>query len=193
MDFLRSLLLPIRETVAPAPLPWRVMLTLGPLILLALWLGPSLFHLAARVAVWVLERILLGLALLEYQAVRRLRQRRRRPPQLLHTLEGGMVRLIESGRRVGAASSEHLVKRLVRLSLVVLAVIPILSWYLAPKTEPGTWTRSRLDRGIALTAAIDVWVVTGSWPDRQRQPPRSKAESKPGERPVRRPPAKPRP
>lgn len=179
----RFLLQPLQEAASSLPLPWRVALTLGPPLVLALLLGPRLLGLVLRLLSGMLESLGRGYAWVEYQVLRLVRRFGQQPWALVGVLDDGIEAAIVRGtRKTAAIARSPLLRRAIRLTLLGLTAIPLLCWYLAPKVEPGTQLQSKLAQGVAWTISFDSWVRTGTWPQPSQnastKKPRHKAPSK---------------
>lgn len=170
----RFLLQPLQEALSSLPLPWRVALTLAPLLLLALVAVPRLFRLALELIARTLEWFVRGYGWAEYRLVRLFRRSDHQLWGVVGAIDDGMEALAVRGtKRIKALGHSKLLGRMLRYTVVGIAVLPLLCWYVAPKVEPGTELRSRLRQGVAWTASFDTWVRTGTWPQ-----PREKAAAK---------------
>jgi hypothetical protein len=170
----RLLLEPLQGASSSVPLPWRVALTVGPVLLLALLLLPRLLRVTMEALSRVVEWLGGGYAWIEYQIVRPIRRFGHQPWWLVYVLDGGIealiVRLVPRMRAIARSS---LLRRAIRTTVVAAAAIPLLCWYLAPKVEPRSELRTTLRQGIVWTTSFDAWVRTGTWPQ-----PRDKASAK---------------
>jgi hypothetical protein len=170
----RSLFQPLQEALSSLSLPWRVALTLAPLLLLALVAVPRLFRLALELVARALEWLVRGYAWAEYRLVRLVRRSDHQLWGVVGALDDGMEALAVRGpKRIKALGHSKLLGRVLRSTVVCIAVLPLLCWYVTPKVEPGTELRSRLRQGVAWTASFDIWVRTGTWPQ-----PREKVAAK---------------
>jgi hypothetical protein len=170
----RFLFQPLQEASSSLPLPWRVALTLGPLLLLALVVVPRLFRLALGLVARGLGALVRGYGWAEYRLVRLIRRSGRQLWGVVGAIDDGMEALAVGGtRRIRNVGHSKLLGRAFRATLLVIAVLPLVCWYAAPKVDPGTDLRHRLRQGVVWTASFDVWVRTGTWP-----PPREKVAAK---------------
>jgi hypothetical protein len=170
----RFLLQPLQEAASSLPLPWRVALTLGPLLLLALVVVPRLFRLVLELAARAVGSLVRGYGWAEYRLVRPIRRSGRQLWGVVGAVDDGMEALAVGGtRRIRKMGHSKLLGRAFRTTLLAVAVLPLICWYAAPKVDPGTELRGRLRQGVAWTASFDVWVRTGTWPQ-----PREKVAAK---------------
>lgn len=170
----RFLLEPLQGASSSVPLPWRVALTVGPVLLLALLLLPRLLGLTIEALSRAVEWLGSGYAWIEYRIVRSIRRYGHQPWSLVYVLDDGIEALIvQLVQRTRAIARSSLLRRAIRTTVVAVAAIPLLCWHLAPKVEPGSELRTTLRQGVVWTTSFDAWVRTGTWPQ-----PRDKASAK---------------
>jgi hypothetical protein len=173
------LLEPLQDLSSSVPMPWRVAIVLGPPLLLALLLVPRLLRLLLELLSVAIGGLGRGYAWVEYQLVRLLRRLGQQPWSLVGTLDDGVERVVlRTSRATRDTARSPLLRKVVRTTLFVLAALPLLCWYAAPKIEPGTGLRTSVAHGVIWTSSFDAWVRTGTWPDPHKKP-RPKPKAKP--------------
>jgi hypothetical protein len=174
----RFVLEPLQDLSSSVPMPWRVAIVLGPPLLLALLLVPRLLRLLLELLSVALDGLGRGYAWVEYQLVRLVRRLGHQPWSLVSALGDGVEQVVlRSTRVIRETARSRLLRKAIRTTLLVLAAVPLLCWYVAPKIEPGSGLRTTLGQGVRWTSSFDAWVRTGTWPH-----PRHKARAKPTKR-----------
>jgi hypothetical protein len=174
----RFVLEPLQDLSSSVPMPWRVAIVLGPPLLLALLLVPRLLRLLLELLSVALDGLGRGYAWVEYQVVRLVRRHGHQPWSLVSALGDGVEQVVlRSTRVIRETARSRLLRKAIRTTLLVLAAVPLLCWYVAPKIEPGSGLRTTLGQGVRWTSSFDAWVRTGTWPH-----PRHKARAKPTKR-----------
>jgi hypothetical protein len=167
----RFLLEPLHDLSASVPMPWRVAIVLGPPLLFALLLLPRLLRLLLELLSAAVEGLGHAYAWIEYQLVRQLRHLGHQPWPLVGSLDDGAERLIVGSAKAARTTARSpLLRKAVRTTVVVLAALPLLCWYTAPRIEPGTSLRTTVARGVIWTSSFDAWVRTGAWPHAGKKP-----------------------
>jgi hypothetical protein len=182
----RFLLEPLQDLSSSAPMPWRVAIVLGPPLLLALLLVPRILRLLLELLSVALDGLGRGYAWIEYQTVRLIRRLGHQPWSLVGALDDGVEQLVlRSTKATRGTARSPLLRKAIRTTLLVLAAVPLLCWYVAPKIEPGSGLRTTLGQGVTWTSSFDAWVRTGTWPHPRHKPRAKPAKHKPKPSPDR--------
>jgi hypothetical protein len=164
LDLLRNLLLqPLHSMLPPVSLPWRVAITLIPIVAVLFLLVPSLLTWTGRGVSSVVMLIVRCYAWIEYRIVSVARRSGRAPARLVEVVDDCAEALLRGVDRAAmAAASSGALRRIVRTALVAIVVVPVVSWQLAPSAQPGTVPAVASAKGVAWSTSFDTWIRTGS-------------------------------